>query len=108
MRRGDIVIAVAPGDHGKRRPAVVVQSDRLAETGSVLLCLITTTERDAPIYRIAVGAGSATGLHAPSQIMVDKIVAIRRDHCSEPVGRISAETLIALDRALAVVLGLAD
>ena len=29
MKRGDIVLAVARGDYGKPRPAVIVQSDDL-------------------------------------------------------------------------------
>ncbi|MGA9549823.1 MAG: type II toxin-antitoxin system PemK/MazF family toxin, partial [Rhodomicrobium sp.] len=28
MKRGDIVIVSAPGDYGKPRPAVVIQSDK--------------------------------------------------------------------------------
>jgi len=34
MRRGDIVIAVTPGDDGKPRPAAVVQSDLICQRGS--------------------------------------------------------------------------
>jgi hypothetical protein len=49
-RRGDLVIVSAPGDYGKPRPAVVVQSDRLP-LDSVLVALITTAIVEAPLYR---------------------------------------------------------
>ena len=31
MSRGDVVIVAAPGDYGKPRPAVIVQSDALSD-----------------------------------------------------------------------------
>lgn len=43
MRRGDIVIAVTPGDYGKPRSATVVQSDLFNPThASITLCPITS------------------------------------------------------------------
>lgn len=43
MKRGDIVLAVAAGDYGKPRPALVVQSDLFNDThASVLVCLMTS------------------------------------------------------------------
>jgi len=108
VRRGDFVTVVTAGDYGKPRPAIVIQSDFLAETDSVLVCLLTTTHRDAPFYRLPVPATPDTGLRAPSQIMVDKALAIRRDRCSEPIGRADPATMLALGRLLAFVVGIAD
>jgi mRNA interferase MazF len=108
MRRGDIVTVSAPGDYGKPRPAVVIQSDQLGETDSVLLCLMTTMARDAPFYRIAVNATPQTGLHQMSQIMVDKIVTVRREKCGSAFGRLDKPTLLVLNRTLALVTGIAD
>ncbi|MBV9250108.1 MAG: type II toxin-antitoxin system PemK/MazF family toxin [Acetobacteraceae bacterium] len=108
MRRGDIVTVSVPGDYGKPRPAVVIQSDRLAETDSVLLCLVTTTIRDAPLYRIGVSPGPVTGLRDESQVMVDKIMAVKRANCGQPVGRLEHPAMLALNRTLALVTGLAD
>ena len=108
MRRGDIVTVSVPGDYGKPRPAVVIQSDRLDDTDSVLLCLLTTMERDASFYRIAVDAMPLTGLHRVSQIMVDKIVTVKREKCGGAVGRLDQPTMLALNRTLALVLGIAD
>ncbi len=39
MKRGDIVLVTAPGDYGKRRPAVVIQSDLFNDThASIVVC----------------------------------------------------------------------
>lgn len=108
MRRGDIVTIAAPGDYGKPRPAVVIQSDNLGETESVLVCLVTSTRREAPVYRLDVPQGAITGLRMPSQIMADKILTVRRTKCSAPIGRLDAAMIQTLNRMLAVVTGIAD
>ena len=108
MTRGDLVTVALSGDYGKPRPALVIQSDFLPETDSVLVCLLTTTLRAAPLYRLSLPAGEGTGLREPSQVMVDKIMAVRRERCGAPIGRIDDAALLALGRLLAFVVGLAD
>ena len=108
MRRGDLITVALSGDYGKPRPALVIQSDFLPETDSVLVCLLTTLRRAAPLYRLALLAGEATGLREPSQVMVDKIMAVRRDRCSAPIGRADDAALLAVGRLLAFVIGIAD
>ena len=108
MKRGDVITVAVSGDYGKPRPALVIQSDFLAATDSVLVCLLTTMLRAAPLYRLSLQAGPETGLREPSQVMVDKIMAVRRDRCGAPIGRVDDSTLIALGRLLAFVTGIAD
>lgn len=108
MKRGDLVTVALSGDYGKPRPALVIQSDFLLETDSVLVCLLTTTSRAAPLYRLGLPAGEKTGLREPSQVMVDKIMAVRRERCGAPIGRVDETALLALGRLLAFVVGLAD
>ncbi|MFP5460841.1 MAG: type II toxin-antitoxin system PemK/MazF family toxin [Gammaproteobacteria bacterium] len=108
MRRGELVTVAVQGDFGKPRPAVVVQSDWLAQTESVLLCLVTSEVRPAPLLRLTLEPAPSNGLLRRSQVMVDKVVAVRRDRCTPPIGRLSDDELVALDRMLALVLGLAD
>jgi mRNA interferase MazF len=90
VKRGDIITVAIKGDDDKPRPALVIQSDFLSGTDSVLVCLLTTTQRDAPLCRLSLPAGAATGLHQDSQVMVDEIRAVRRNRCGAPVGRIDA------------------
>lgn len=107
LSRGDIVLAAAPGDYGKPRPSVVVQSDLFNEThASIAVCPITTELRETPIVRIGLEPETGNGLRARSQIMVDKITALRRERVRQTIGRIDATTAQRLDRALAVFLGL--
>ncbi|MGA8172714.1 MAG: type II toxin-antitoxin system PemK/MazF family toxin [Methylocystis sp.] len=108
VKRGDIVIVSASGDYGKPRPAVVIQSDRLRSMDSVLVSLFTGTLADAPLFRLTIEPSETNGLKSPSQIMVDKILAIPRAKCSEPIGRIDESALIALNHMLSVVIGIAD
>jgi mRNA interferase MazF len=108
LRRGDIVTVSAAGDYGKPRPAVVLQSDWLEGTDSVLVGLVTSTLRDALIFRLTVEPSPANGLKLASQIMADKIMAFPRDKCGDAIGRLDRESMAALNRMLIVILGLAD
>lgn len=108
MKRGDIITVALQGDLGKPRPAVVVQSDWLDETATVLVCPLTSTARDAPVYRLDVTALPSTGLRKPSQIMVEKIIAVRREKCGPAIGHLDASTLASLGRMLALMIGVAD
>ena len=65
----------------------MIQSDALAQTDSLPVRLIATTLQDAPLHRLDLAADQAAGLHRPSQVMVDKIVAVRRERCGVPIGR---------------------
>jgi mRNA interferase MazF len=108
VRRGDLVTISAPRDYGKPRPAVVVQSDWLTATESVLVALLTSARVNAPLYRLTVEPSDANGLKAPSQIMIDKIVAIPREKCGSVIGRLNESERIALNHMLAVGVGIAD
>jgi len=99
-----VTVAVS-GDYGKPRPAVVIQSDELAETDSILVCLITSELRDSPLHRLTLPTDETTGLRQASQIMVEKIFAVRRDKCGKVVGRMDEVTMLALGAMLAFVVG---
>jgi mRNA interferase MazF len=108
LRRGDLVIVSAPGGYGKPRPAVIIQSDQLVGTDSVLVALITSAMVDAPIFRLTIDPSAQNGLKVPSQVMVDKIVALPRAKCGEVIGQLMASEITALNALLAVTVGLAD
>ena len=108
MRRGDLVLTVVQGDYGKPRPAVIVQSDLFNEThGSLLVCLLTTDLLDAPLFRLTLHPSPANGLHESSQVMVDKLLAVPRSRVRERIGTLDDATMLAVNRSLALVLGLA-
>lgn len=105
MKRGDIVAASLHGDYGKPRPALIVQSNLLADLDSVVLCPITSAVRDAA-FRITVEPDSANGLRVLSQVMVDKLSTLPVAKISDAFGRIDDERMKAVDRALLLVVGL--
>jgi mRNA interferase MazF len=108
VRRGDLVIVAAPGDYGKPRPAVVIQTDMLNHShASILVCLLSSDIQDAPLFRIDVDPGDTTGLAIPSQIMADKIVALKRNRITQQIGRLDDATMLRLNRSLAFCIGLA-
>ncbi len=105
MIRGDLVVVSLPGDYGKPRPALVIQSDLFAEHPSVTVLPITSHLVEAPLLRIAIGRES--GLERASQIQIDKAQTPRRERIGPVIGRADNATLAAVNRALAVFLGLA-
>lgn len=108
MRRGDLYTAAARGTHtGRPRPVVIIQDDRFDATASVTVCPLTTSTIDAPLIRIPIEPGAATGIEQPSQIMVDKVTTMPRAGVRDHLGRLADIDLVRLNRALLVFLGLA-
>ena len=107
VSRGDVVISSSPGDYGKPRPALVVQSDLFNPTHpSIVICPITSHLVDAPLFRLPIMPSASNGLKAESQIMVDKVTAVRQDHIGKRAGRISETQAAEVDRALMLWLDL--
>jgi len=106
MKRGELIPVVLAGAYGKPRPALVIQSDLFQKHPSVTILPITSELRQIETFRIAVAPTSKNGLRASSQIMVDKAHTIPRDKAGEPFGELEPRTMTAVDRALAVFLGL--
>lgn len=106
--RGDVVIVAAPGDYGKPRPAVIVQSNAIPEShASIMICQMTSELAEAD-FRITIEPSPETGLVARSQVMADKPVTVRRERIGRPIGRLGAADMARLNAALAFVMGLAD
>ncbi|WP_311066103.1 type II toxin-antitoxin system PemK/MazF family toxin [Halomonas sp. DWK9] len=107
MRRGDLVTIALPGDFGKPRPALVIQSDQFAAIGTVTVLMVTGTLVDAPLIRVGVEASQTNGLRKRSQVMVDKAMTVKREKLGEPFGRLDDSEMLAVNRALALFLGFA-
>ena len=107
MRRGDLVTIALQGAYGKPRPALVIQSDLFDEHPSVTVLPITSELRATPLFRITIEPDAGNGLRQASQVMVDKAQTIPREKIGEAFGRLSNESLLAVNRALAVFFGFA-
>ena len=106
MMRGDLVTLAMQGDFGKPRPALVIQANPFREHTSVTVLPITSTIADAPLLRVTVPPSTENGLKEPSQIMVDKIMTVKRSKVGAAFGHIDADTLVEVKRCLAVFLGI--
>ena len=107
MRRGDLVTVALQGDLGKPRPALVIQSDLFDAHPSVTILPVTGELRNAPLFRIQLNPTEQNGLTNPSQVMVDKPQSVARKKVGSVIGRLDDETMLAVNRALAVFLGFA-
>lgn len=110
--RGDVYVVEFPeiGGHVQagRRPAVVVQADRFARSGTVVICPMTSSpppdERPRP-YRVAVAARES-GLDRDGWIKADQLSTVPAAVLRGPVGRLAPEAVRRLDAALRFVLDL--
>ena len=103
-QRGDLVTVSLPGAYEKPRPALVIQSDLLAELESVMLCPITSELKNAA-FRVTLEPNPANGMRALSQVMTDKISTLPRAKVSTPFGRVDDERMKAIKRALLLAIG---
>ena len=106
FKRGDIVLAASPGDYGKPRPCLVLQSELFDDLPSVTFCMLTTTLReDGPLVRITIEPTAENGLHERSQIAIDKIMTLHITRVSTKIGEADEDVMLQVTRALAVFLG---
>jgi mRNA interferase MazF len=107
MRRGQFVTVAAPGDYGKPRPALVVQTDLFDELPSVVICPLTTTLRDdADQFRLDVAPSPRNGLRESSQIAIDKITVVPAAKIGAAIGDADDALLLRVNRALALFLSI--
>lgn len=108
MKRDDLVVVAVPGDYGKERPALVVQSDLFNEThASVTVVPVTSTIVDAPLFRVTVEPSRRNGLRLVSQIMIDNVTTVRRQRLGQTIGRLEEDVMLRVSRALALWFGIA-
>src|SRR5215216_4739930 len=103
MMRGNVVTVSLPGDYGKPRPALVIQSDLFDEHPSLTVLPITSYIVDAPLLRVAIGP--ECGLDRASQIQIDKAQTPRTERVGRVIGHADDAILREVNRALAVFLG---
>jgi mRNA interferase MazF len=107
--RGDIVIVADRRTQlgSKPRPAVILQNPQFSGTATVMVCPVTSVTAEAPYLRIALPANQETGLEQPSWAAIELLGPIRRANVGRRIGRLDDATLLAIDRAILVFLGIA-
>ena len=107
MTRGEIWTVSGTGYAGKPRPAAIVQDDRFDATASISICVFTTDETEAPLFRLSIEPSPGNGLKVPSRLMVDKLTTVSKERLGARIGRLDGEDMVRLNRAILVFLGLA-
>lgn len=106
MKRGEVwTQAGGPGYAGKPRPALIVQSDLLSQTGSLVTCLFTTHDANAIPSRVGIAATAGNGLYEDSDLMADKVMAIPRNKLGRHLGVIDPADMARVEQTLLLVLG---
>lgn len=107
-RRGELVTVAVQGSFGKPRPALVIQSDLFNESHpTVTLCLVSSDLRNTPLFRLTVSPTEENGLNAQTQIQIDKTMTVLREKIGPSFGRLDDATMLKVNRALALFLGIA-
>jgi mRNA interferase MazF len=79
----------------------VVQSDFFNAThASVVVCPVSSELTGLNLFRIAIPESAITGMHKPSEVMVDKLSAVSRSQIAERIGHLSRPQISQLNRAL--------
>jgi len=115
MKRGDIVLVRFPhpsGQRGKKRPAVMVQSDAYASAVSTLVVAEVTktlTMKDDPaclFIDLSTPDGKATGLLLDSVVSSLVLDTVYADTIAQVLGSLSPTLIRKFDECLKVGLGL--
>lgn len=115
MNRGDVVLVRFPhpsGQRGKRRPAVVVQSDAYA--GSVRTVVVAEVTKNLTMRAdpaclfidVTTPDGRATGLLVDSVVSGLVLDTVYTDTIAQVLGSLSPPLLLGLDKCLKAGLGL--
>jgi mRNA interferase MazF len=108
VKRGEIWTVAGGADYAtKPRPGAIVQDDRFDDTGSITICLFTTNPTPALLFRVLVEPSQSNGLLQPCWLMADKVSTVPRDKLGRRIGRLDDATMLRLNRAITVFLGIA-
>ncbi|MCG5433333.1 type II toxin-antitoxin system PemK/MazF family toxin [Mycobacterium sp. MYCO198283] len=109
MNRGEIWTVAGGVYAAKPRPALIVQDDLFDATSAVTVAPMTSILLDAPLMRIRVagGEGLLSGLDHDSDVMIDKLTTVRKSNVQARIGRLTAEQMVEVERAMMAFLGLA-
>jgi len=115
MNRGDVVLVRFPhpsGVRGKKRPAVIVQSDAYAGVVGTLVVaevtknLMMRSDRACLFIEVNTPEGKATGLVRDSVVSCLVLVTVYADTIAQVLGTLSPTMRQKLDDCLKVALGL--
>jgi mRNA interferase MazF len=111
-RRGEIYLVSFDPTIGheieKTRPAVVIQNDVSNEHSPItIVAAISSHFADPPHPReVPIRLGGKSGLSQPSAVVLNQIRSIDRQRLGKRVGTLDAATMMKVDAAIKISLGL--
>jgi len=107
VKRGELWVAAGGGHLSKPRPVLIIQDDRFINTDSVTVCLLTSVDAEADLWRVEVPSDTSTGLETVSYVQIDKVTTTQRDNLARRIGAVSVSQMREVGRLLAAFLGMA-
>ena len=107
MKRGELSLVAVPGDYGKPRPALIVQSVLFAEHPSVTICLLTSHLQPTLLFRYSIDPSPENGLTIISQVQIDKVMTLPRTKLGPTIGMLTDRQMQEITRLIALWLGVA-
>lgn len=107
MRRGELYRVRKPGgrDPKQSRVFVIVSRDTVVNTAfPTVICAPIHTGADGLSTQVPIGPES--GLKHPSYVLCDGLVSVTKSRLTDYVGVLRGESLLALDQALAIAVGI--
>lgn len=103
MKRGEVWWAELPRPIGKRPVVLLSRDEAYAVRNAVTVAEVTTTTRNIPVEVVL---GKEDGLPKACVVNLDTIITIRKDRLKEKVAYLSAEKMIAIEKAVKFALAL--
>ncbi len=97
-----------PGEFGKPRPALIIQTDETLPSPTLTYLPITSDLLRVPDVRIPIAPSQANGLRQPSEVMVDMIQTSSTARFGQVIGEADGVTMRLVEALLCVHLGLLD
>ena len=106
MRRGELWTGSGGLYSGRPRPVLIIQDDLYATDYSVIVLPVTSVLRSAGLARYRLSPHPVSGLRQDSDVQIDKITTLGREHLTERIGEVDQRDLREIERLILPLLGM--
>ena len=94
----------------KTRPALVLQNDIANRSSPITIVAAITSTFDETLYptEVLIAPKGRTGLAVDSVVLLNQLRSVDKKRLVKRLGKLSAENLVQVDRALRISLGLVE
>lgn len=100
MRRGELWAGSGGIYSRKPRPVLIIQDDLYATEYSIIVLPITSVLRSAGLTRYHLSPHPVNGLRQDSDVQIDKIPTLEREHLTERIGEVDKRDLREIERLI--------